>query len=810
MRHRIHPVRDEERALRDGDSLVSFPGSRPSGRRPSGSTRRQGTNLPAALTSFVGREREIRAITRLLATARLLTLTGSGGVGKTRLALAVAAGLPGLFAAGVWLVELAALADPDLLAQAVASVLGVPEASRPILDALIDTVGDRPMLLVLDNCEHLLDTCAALFQPLLLRCPRLQILATSRQPLGLEGETVYRVPSLSLPARTDRAARLQDYEATALFIERAATAQPSFALTPDNAPAIEDICSRLDGIPLAIELAAPWVNVLSAQEIAARLDDRFRLLTGGSRTALPRQQTLRGTLDWSYGLLSEPERVMLRWLAVFEGGWTLDAAEAVCAGDPIQRDDVLRLLAGLVDKSLVLADLQASPARYELLETTREYAIELLDASGEAPGIHSRHAAYYLSLAQDVEPQLFGPRQLEAMERLDLEADNHRSAVRWAVEAGDPQTELQLVASLWDYWWMRGRLREGQRLVEDALDRGMNIRSNGRAKALHGAAILAAIQGDLAHAHGRFEQSAGLFRHIGDRVGLIRPLCDLGTTYAFFGDFARGRETAEEAIGLAHQTGDQWGLAYALHMAGQIALAANDYASAARFSEESAVVWRRLGDGRGLAHELIQLSIAARCLGDEDRALILAREALDLFRSLGETWGILGGLVVAAAAEARQDQMAAAARILAAADAFSKMIGAALVIPHWQMDFDLTRDAAQEALGEVDFDAAWSAGAAMPIDQAIDFALSGSSTEDSSQTPAPMLLDALGILTPREREVAALLAQGLSDHQVASTLVISDRTAENHVHHILYKLGLRSRGDLVDFAPVLGLIPAEK
>ena len=423
-------------------------------------------NLPRQLTSFIGREREMAEVRRLLSTTRLLTLTGSGGCGKTRLALQVAADLVEAFAEGVWFVDLAPLSDPALVPQTVAATLRVrEEPGRPILITLSEYLQPRHLLLVLDNCEHLVGACAELAQALLRACPHLQILATSREPLRIGGETTWRVPSLSLPdlLRLPLVESLAEYEAVRLFTDRAEVVLPGFLVTDQNALAVAQVCHRLDGIPLAIELAATRVKVLPVHQIAARLDDRFRLLTGGSRTALPRQQTLRAVMDWSYILLSEKERTLLRRLSVFAGGWTLDAAEAVCSGNRIETVEVLDLLAQLVDRSLVAVDREDAEARYRLLDTVRQYAREKLQDSGEETEVHGRHREWFLDLAERTEPELLGPEQGVWLARLEAEHDNLRAALTWSQQEEEGgEAGLRLAGALGRFWWMRGHLTEGR------------------------------------------------------------------------------------------------------------------------------------------------------------------------------------------------------------------------------------------------------------------------------------------------------------------------------------------------------------
>src|SRR5215208_2271157 len=414
---------------------------------PEGSPDTGRHNLPAARSSFVGRETELRNVKRDLTMTRLLTLTGAGGCGKTRLALEVARELIGAYPDGVWLIELAPLSEGALVAQAVAAALGVQEQpDRSLTDALIAFLRTKRALLVLDNCEHLIDAVARFADTLLNSCAHLRVLATSRESLNVEGELNWLVPSLSVPSllQSPRVEELAGYESVRLFVERARHRNPAFSLTPENAHAVARICERLEGIPLAIELAAARVG-LSVEQIAQRLDDSLRLLTGGSRTASPRQRTLRGTLDWSHALLSEPERRLFCWLSVFAGGWTLQAAEVVGAAGENEQGEILDSLARLVDKSLVVAETTGmGPVRYRMLEPIRQYAQEKLEERGDAEEVRRRHARFFLALAEEAEPRLRGPEDMEWLERLENEHDNLRTALSWALEGGEAEVGLRL------------------------------------------------------------------------------------------------------------------------------------------------------------------------------------------------------------------------------------------------------------------------------------------------------------------------------------------------------------------------------
>ena len=432
-------------------------------------------NLPLQLTSFIGREREIDEVKHLLTTTRLLTLTGAGGCGKTRLALQVAADAPGVYPDGVWLGELAALSDPALVPHAVASAVGAREIpGSTVTESLVGYLRTRTLLLVLDNCEHVVGAAAELVDALLRSCPGVRILATSREPLGSAGETTWRVPSLAVPPHSAVGEldleHLTQYETVQLFIDRALAALPGFVVTSQNAAALAEICRRLDGIPLAIELAAARVRAFSVDQIAARLDDRFRLLTAGQRTAMPRQQTLRATVDWSYMLLSDPERALLRRLSVFAGGWAFEAAEAVAAGDGIHTYAVLDLLPQLVDKSLVIAEEQRGAVRYRLLETIRQYARDRLQEAGEAERTRDRHLTYFLQLAEEAEPKLRGSEDRLFLVRLEEEHANLRLALEWGLTpSARGDAALRLSGALTWFWWLRSYHDEGRRWLARAL-----------------------------------------------------------------------------------------------------------------------------------------------------------------------------------------------------------------------------------------------------------------------------------------------------------------------------------------------------
>jgi predicted ATPase/class 3 adenylate cyclase len=732
-------------------------------------------NLPVQLTSFIGREHEMADVKRLLTATRLLALTGVGGCGKTRLALQVAADLLDQYQSGVWLVELAALADPTIVPQTVASVLGVrEEGSRPLMDTLVDFLRAKVVLLVLDNCEHLLTACAQLAATLLRSCPNLRILASSREGLGVAGEMTYRVPSLSLPdlqhpssIPTDLPATLMQYEAVRLFVERAVFAQPRFSLTGSNALVVAQVCQRLDGIPLAIELAAARVKVLSVDQIAQRLDDRFRLLTGGSRSALPRQQTLRATIDWSYNLLSDAERILLRRLSVFAGGWTLVAAEHVCAGDGIDGSAVLDLLAQLVEKSLVIAEEDENGVRYHLLETVRQYGRDRLVEGAEPAAVRNRHLAVFLRLAEEAAPHLLGEAVADRgawLQRLAVEHDNLRGALEWAL-AADTERALRLGEALHGFWFLGDAVTEGRGWLEKLL-RVAPEGTAARAKALCGAAHLAWNRGDADAARAWFEEGIAICRTVGEARYLALSLGPFGVSALVKGDVTMARSLTEEGVKICREAGRRWDLAVAtywngfvvgaagdqsaarplfeecqrlsrelhddfllslaLEGLGLVAARSSDYATAQAQFEEALTKRRMARDKWSVALVLDLLGQLARLQGDLMRATEFHRECLELYGAMGATASIAQVLHHLAAEAQLRDQHNRAARLFAAVDVLHNAGGmppptTVLLIPvDWQHDLTTVR----AGLGEEAFAAACAAGRAMTMEQAIEYALS--------------------------------------------------------------------------------------
>jgi predicted ATPase/class 3 adenylate cyclase/DNA-binding CsgD family transcriptional regulator len=769
-------------------------------------------NLPRQLTSFIGREREMAEVKRLLSSTIMLTLTGAGGSGKTRVALQVAADLLGAFVDGAWVVELAALSDAALIPQTVASALGVPEQpGRDPIAAVNDHLREKSLLLVLDNCEHLSAAYARLAAGLLRDCPDLRILATSREPLGVPGETIWRVPSLSTPdpQHLPPHETLDQYEAIRLFAERAAAVQPEFRVTSTNAPVVAKVCHRLDGMPLAIELEAARVRAISVEQIAARLDDRFRLLTVAGWTVLPRHRTLRATLDWSYELLSEPERILLGRLSVFAGGFTLDTAEAICGGDGVEASEVLDLLARLVDKSLVVFEEQGAEARYRLLETVRQYAGDKLVASGEVEAVRTRHVDTFLGLAEATEPELEGPAQMARLRRLEVEHDNLRAALEWSIER-TPETGLRLAGALGIFWLDRGHFSEGRTWIKSVLDKSGDERTAPRAKALNGLGFLALREDDTHAAHRSFQESLQIYQGLGDKRGMADSLYRLGSWAGNLGDFAQAWAFYDQSLALSRELGYQQGIVYALCDLGHVCWHRGDYLPARALLEEGLALCRALGQKRRLAFGLWSLGLVAHDEGKYAEAHSLYEEGLVTGREAGDPFGTAFCLEGFAALAATQGHATRAARLLGAAESYRAAIHSPLPHSH-RSDYDRPIVRIRAILSEETFAQARTAGRAMTLEEAIQYALQPEQAgpRASKWTGTGVPDRRLPPLTPREQEVAALIAQGLTNREIASRLVIAERTAEGHVQSIFNKLGFNARAQIAAWAVEHGLRAAE-
>jgi predicted ATPase/DNA-binding SARP family transcriptional activator/DNA-binding CsgD family transcriptional regulator len=812
------------RALREEIAAGRFPAdptqtpTQPVG-PPAGETSGGGAqahNLPAQRTSFVGREREILEVKRQLAMTRLLTLIGAGGSGKTRLALEVARELVGAYPDGVWLVELAPLSEGALVPQEVAKALKVAEQpGRSLTEALVDTLREKKLLVMLDNCEHLIEEAAELADALLSSCPHLRVVATSRETLDVEGELVWRVDPLSVPSadpeahRTPAAAgELERYEAVRLFVERARLRSPHFELTEENARAVAQICRHLEGMPLAVELAAARVRALSLEQISERLEDSLKLLRGDSRSAPQRQQTLRATLEWSYNLLSEEERALLRRLSVFAGGWTLEAAEeAVGTDETAWEEDVLELISKLVDKSLVVAEARAGEVRrYRLLELVRQYARERLEESAEADVFRRRHAEFFLAMAEEADPQLTGAQQQEWANRLEADHDNMRAALSWSLER-EPETALRLAGTLARFWEMRASFVEGSEWLEAALHQSDRVEAATRAKLLSEAGTFAFYRADFDHAIVLHGEALELYRQVGDDSGVAFALMCLGAQHFEKGDYERAAPYLEEALALSRRIGDKRNTAGTLHNLAEVDRQRGNYERAKTLGLESIALLREIKDDYRLSIVVGWVGLLAVWSGDEyDLAEVFLKEALALERKLGNwAYGAYSLEGFAGLAGARR-QGARAARLWGASEALRASIGAALP-PEPRPYYERSMAAARAQLGEDAWETAFAQGMTMSAEEAAEYALSEEGSSEGlpadEETDEPLTTEPL---SAREREVAAMVAQGMSNRRIAQELYLSERTIEVHVSKILRKLELTSRTEIAAWATEQRLI----
>lgn len=741
-------------------------------------------NLPAARTSFIGREREVSEVKRLLVTTRLLTLTGAGGCGKTRLALEVARDLVAACPDGVWLAELASITDHSLVPRTVARVFGVREPPNCTLaDALVDVLRAKRTLLVLDNCEHVVDATARLVETLLDNCPDLRVLATSREVLGVSGEVSWPVPALSVPdpEQASTLEELEKSESAQLFVDRALQRPAAFVLTEQNASTVAEICRGLDGLPLAIELAAARVGGLTLEQISGRLTGALKLLSAGPRTAEPRHQTLRGALDWSYELLDDKEQELFRELSAFAGGWTLEAAEAVGAGD-----DILDLLSSLVDKSLVVTGVP-EPARYRLLEPVRQYALERLEESGEAEEVRRRHALWCLELAERAEPELTGPDQVKWLERLEAEHDNIRSALGWAFEAGETELGLKLAAALWLFWYTHGHPSEGRGWLERGISELDVEAPRLRAKALNGAGWIALFQPDYEAAEEFLEESLALYRELEDKEGIASCLVNLGFV-ALLGE--RNLEFVpaytEEAVRLRPEIEDRRTIANMLVLSGLVSASGGDLEGTLTSHEEALALHRQTGDKQGATMCLVNLGLLALIQGDHTPATARLREVLHLSLESDDKLAFMYALWGLAGVAASLQRPARAARLWGAAQTVCETYGlhpSSLAISITGYEARLAR--VREQLGDDALETEWEKGKAMTREEAVECALA----EESQPATQP--------LTRREREIAELVARGLTnrpDLRRAGDIGADGRDAPaQHLQEARHRLPHRSR-----------------
>ncbi|MFZ0546988.1 MAG: LuxR C-terminal-related transcriptional regulator [Candidatus Promineifilaceae bacterium] len=800
------------------------------------------TNLPIQFTSFIGREGDLAAIERSITDARLVTLTGPGGCGKTRLAIEVANSVQEGFEDGVWWVELSLLHDPALVPQEVVHSFDLrPVIDLPVMELLQNHIRPKHLLLVLDNCEHLNDACAQLAQQLLVEAPNLRILATSREPLAIIGETIYPVSGLAWPSEHDKSIEgpqaLVQYDAVRLFVERARSILPSFTLTAENAPSVVDICRQLDGLPLALELASARVNVLTVQEIASRLNGRLNLLTSNkNRGSDPRHQTLKAAIDWSYALLTAEEQTLLRRLAVFASGYTLDTAETICAGEGIKAELILDLLSSLVNKSLIIAETTGrAEARYRLLETIREYALEKLDKSGEMNRLRDRHLNLFLTRAEEAMPKQFEAYQQLWLNWLESEHDNLRAALTWALESKQIEAGLRLAIALSLFWEILGYVREGvrwlERLFAEVDERvSLEVHVNalvfatfhcmllGNAKAASalarkaidlaeatddpndpilafarvGLASAVRITGDYQTAFDLIEQNILFYRQAGPSFYLGMGLLSQGENAVQLGYYEIARERLNESLTLARQDGDMFRTAHTLNVLGDLSRLERNYAEAARTYERSVEFLRELGAQRDLASLFANLGFVCLRLGEIEQAYRLFNDSMTIHQEQHNRAGMVESLIGFGATAVSTKQLAIGIHLLAAASAITGQPSASV----WRatrMEFDHYLSLARKQLTEAEFQAAQIAGSELSLEQVVEIAR-------QLQVPSgatPKSRERLGALTAREREVAALVAQGKSNGEIAAELVLSKRTVEKHIANILSKLGFSGRTQII-------------
>jgi predicted ATPase/DNA-binding CsgD family transcriptional regulator len=743
----------------------------------------------------VGRVHEIAALRQILVNARLLTITGPGGVGKTRLALQVAADVFEVFADGAWFVSLAPVRTPDLVVSTIARALGLEESGNQlILTSLKIHLRDKQLMLLLDNFEQVIDGAPQVAE-LLAACPGLTVLATSRAPLRLSGEHEFLVPPLEVPdsalANSTDLCGLEQCAAVQLLLRRARAVCPGFVLTGANAAAVTEICVRLDGLPLALELAAARLKLLSPPALLVRLSNRLEVLTGGARDRPAHQQTLRDTIAWSYELLTGEQQRLFRHLGVFVGGFTLAAAQAIGG-----RADVLDTLGSLVDQSLLqpATGVDDEP-RFAMLETIRDYAVERLEGSGEADVVGQRHAAFYLGVAEAAEPVLFGGQSAAWLAGLEEEHDNLRAALQGAVTRQESELALRLAGALAWFWYDRGHLREGRQWLDAVLADPEAGPAALRAKALVGAGGIAHRQYDLGSAAAYLEAGLLLSRELGDVWHSALALINLGLVAHDQGDYAGARRLHEESLELYRATGDPWGIGTALNNLSWAALFEGDHMRARSMAEEALALRGTLGDTLGLANTLYTLGRVAQAEGDEAHARAFLAEAISLFRELGDRWGLAACLETLALADALsrrgEGHATRAARLWGAADAVREALGAPLTAGDRRIH-ERQQAAIRVRLGQERWHTAWSAGRALQLHEVLAEAVEELAPSRVAEAGKASPTYPAG-LSAREVEVLRLVAEGLSNPEVAARLVLSPRTVGQHLRSIYNKLGVSSR-----------------
>jgi predicted ATPase/class 3 adenylate cyclase/DNA-binding NarL/FixJ family response regulator len=775
-------------------------------------------NLPAQATEFIGREQLLQATrTALLRpSTRLVTLTGPGGAGKTRLALELAAQLLDSFVDGVRFVPLASVTDPEQVLPAIARVLDVREAAdRPVIASLADALRQQQLLLVLDNFEHVIGAAAGI-ATLLSTAHSVKVLVTSRAPLRLYGERTVAVPPLTLPDRRDSptSEHLAQFEAVRLFVDRAQAAQSDFALSAENASDVAEICHRLDGLPLALELAAARIRSMPPRTMIQRMERRLPLLIGGARDLPARQRTLRDTIAWSYDLLEPAEQAMFRRLAIFRG-FSLEAAEMVCGGDGRSGEasvapeplgmDVLDAIESLVEKSLLRHNEGVSGQPwYVMLETVREFGLERLEESGEAGPIRGRQARAALDLAGHAASMLVGPEQARWFGRLEQEHDNLRVALRWSRDQGRVAPALRLGAVLGALWQVRGHLREGREQLTEVLALvGTADHPALRADVLGKLGRILLDLGDNRAARAALDEALGIQRRLGDERALAETLEGLGWIASSEDDYAAAHACLAESLNIARRLDDRRGISHALNGLGWIATAQGDHAGARALLDEALAGFRALADERGIADCLVHLGWALQARGETLEARRLLRESLGIAWELRDRTLFAEALDTCATSLLTEDDARGAACLLAAAQAQREIVGVRLS-PSVLAEVEAELASIRARVGDQAFAEAWAHGSAMSPEQAMAHA----SAEREAEPSAPPSVGGMGTsargaaspLTHREQQVAVLISQGLTNRQIAERLVITEGTAANHVYHILAKLGLGSRAQVAAWA----------
>jgi predicted ATPase/serine/threonine protein kinase/DNA-binding CsgD family transcriptional regulator len=886
-----------------GRTIFALPSEYPTkAGQVSGALKMQLNNLPAQLTPLVGREQEVTAVCTQLRQpeVRLVTLTGTGGVGKTRLSLQVAADLLTDFADGVCFVSLAPISNPELVIPTISQTLGLKEnGDQLLLNSLQASLRDKQLLLLVDNFEQVLPAAPQLSE-LLTACPHLKLLVTSRAVLHLRGEYEFPVPPLALPdlKRLPGTETLSHYAAVALFLQRAQAVKPDFQLTSANAHAIAEICAQLDGLPLAIELAAARIKLFPPQILLTRLSHRLQVLTSRTQDVPARQQTLRNALEWSYNLLDAAEQELFRRLSVFVGGFTLEAVEAICNAFHEGAQQAMDGVASLIDKSLLQPTEQSidgvQESRFVMLETIREYGLEVLAASGEEEATRQAHATYYLTLAEQAEQELVGPQQTLWLEQLERELDNLRAAMRWMLEqvGAGKEMALRLSGALWNFWWSRGYWSEGRDFLERGLLASERVAVPVRAKAIGVAAGMAFIQSDyeraevlakeslalyrelsyqpgIAHALYRlgnvawargdtmaarslmeealgafgavddkehiayslfslalfansrseyvkactlFEESLALFRQVGNKKGIAHTLSQLAQAlFISQNDQARVRSLLEECLTLSQEIGFKEGIAASFCLSGQLALSQGDIVTARSLAEESVVIYKEMGHRHGTAEALIALGKVVTAQGDYTLARKLYEESLTISKALGEQWVIAVCLVGLGEVASTQGEHAWAAQLWGAAEAIRNAKGISIPPVEWTT-YERALADVHTHLTEQDFAARWSEGRTMTLEQVL--AAQGQETIPPPTAPvvpqptvpaAPPPPYPAG-LTAREAEVLRLVAKGLTNAEIAQTLVLSERTVAHHLTHIFNKVNVDNRAAATAFAFQHGLV----